>query len=287
MFSLDKRPDLKVCVRTITIRCKGIKGKRNQPKKDANSRANELLRRLPNIRSLCIDWEDNGETFVPDSLTHTEHPHLKEVTLLGWKTSLNEICDYMGVKSLSSIVVKNLDPGSKVSSQRMNPDSAGRDGANLTFMDLGLPHLPHSELHKIFDLASTLATLQCAMPGLGESAGPMQFRRLQTRMMSPLSPALIAQAFSPLQACLVELRLSDGPITHWPGHDGTRMDMSKFTCLKVLVVPSTCFFRGSPAAKRRGVRELLPPSLMELSVRQFSSGILCRSSHANPSLHVH
>jgi len=90
-------------------------------------------------------------------------------------------------------------------------------------------------------------------------------------MMSPLSPALMAQAFPPLQACLVELRLSDGLITNWPGHDGTRIDTSKFTCLKVLVVPSACFFRGSPEVERRGVRELLLPALKELNVRPFSS----------------
>ncbi len=98
----------------------------------------------------------------------------------------------------------------------------------------------------------------------------MPLRRLKTIMMSPLSPALMAQAFSPLQAFLVELRLNDGLITHWPGHDGTRMDISKFTCLKVLVVPSTYFFRGSPEVERRGVRELLPLVLEELNVRPFS-----------------
>jgi len=103
---------------------------------------------------------------VPDFLDHMEHPHLKEITLLGWKTSLAKICDYMGLKSLSSIVVKNLDQGSKVSFKRMNPNSAGRDGANLTYMDLGVPHLSHSELRKIFELMSTVVTLQCAMPGL-------------------------------------------------------------------------------------------------------------------------
>jgi hypothetical protein len=75
MSSLDKWSDLNFCVRTITIRYKRVKSKRNQPKKDANSRANELLRKLPNIRSLCIVWGDNGSTFVPDFLDHMEHPH--------------------------------------------------------------------------------------------------------------------------------------------------------------------------------------------------------------------
>ena len=150
---------------------------------------------------------------------------------------MEEICDYMGVKCLSSIVVENLDPESKVSSQRTNPSSVGCDGGSLSLMDLGKPQLPHSELRKIVGLAYTITTVHCAMPGIEEARGPMLIRPFHTRMTVPLSPALMAKAFSPLQGCQVKLRLGNGLITHWPGHDGSWMDMSIFSCLKVPAVP--------------------------------------------------
>ena len=45
---------------------------------------------------------------------------------------------------------------------------------------------------------------------------------------------------------MVNSRLNDGLTTIWPRHDYARMDLMDFTCLKVLHVPSGCFFEGSP-----------------------------------------
>ena len=80
-----------------------------------------LLRRLPNIESLSIDWVDKKYPFAPIFLQYLEHPHLKAVTFLGGQSSLNQIGAFRTIESLSSIVAKNLDPGSKLFSISYNP----------------------------------------------------------------------------------------------------------------------------------------------------------------------
>lgn len=280
MSSLARRSELNLYVRTVTIRCREDGGRNSQRMKNANFRANELLKRLPKIRSLCIDWEDRNSTFLPDYLEHTEHPHLREITFLGWKTPLGGICDYMRATNLSSIVASAIDPDSRVSSPHVKRRSAGSDGPNLSRLNLGRTHLSHSELHKFLQLASSITTLQCATTGVEESLGSMPIMRIRTKMESTLSPASTAQSLLPLQACLVHLSLGDGVATNWPSHDGTQLDLSKFICLKTLNVMSTCFFKESPRVHRRGVKHLLPPSLEQLSVCPFSSDILDSSFYA-------
>lgn len=273
MSSILQKPLLASSVRTVAIRCNEIHAKLGRPKKkkkllkDPNTRANELLRELPNIKSLVIDWDDRNCPFTPDYLQHVDHSRLGDITFLGFKTPLNAICDYLSLKSLSSFRVESLDPGSKLTRKRIHAQQAEHDDACLSSMDLGNAHLPYAELRNLLERASTIATLGCVTPGLEELKDSMPFRSLHTTMASYLSPASTALAFSPLQTCLVELNFYDGPITHWPGHDGTRMDMSQFTCLKRLVVPATCFFNIFHSIQRRHIRALLPSSLKELDVR--------------------
>ncbi len=284
MSSLDRRPELSFWPREITIRCEAQCDQRRRRSEDPNLRANELLRRLPNIRSLSIDWNDKEHTFVPDFLRHREHRQLKEVTILHGQSSLDEIGAFRTTASLSSIVAKNLDSASKLSSHLLDPDPAGHDSPRLKLMDLGGSHFPHTELRRLFELFPTVTTLACAIPGREESTAMPPERHSMTLMTSLLSPGLVAQAFAPLQEGLVELKLNDGLLTIWPGHDQTRMDLGDFTCLKVLHVPSGCFFEGSPLVQRKGVRTLLPPSLEEFNVRAFASAPLLKRFHSDISV---
>lgn len=100
-------------------------------------------------------------------------------------------------------------------------------------------------------------------------------------MDSILSLALAAQTLSTIQACLVQLTLSDESATFWPGHDGAQLDLSKFTSLKMLNITSKLFFEGLPEVHRKSVWDLLPLSLEEMTVRSSSSHVLHCSFHAD------
>ena len=205
------------------------------------------------------------------------------------QTSLDDIGAFRTTASLSSIVAENLDPASKMSSLVLDPDPAGRESPRLEIMDLCGSHFPHTELRKLFEVFPTVTTLVCGIPG----QVAMPERDSFITMTSAFSPGLIAQAFAPLQESLVNLALNDepiigfpdwGPFRRWPGHDHTRIDLKDFVCLKVLHVPSQCFFERSPLVQRKGVRTLLPPSLEDLKVRAFASEPLSKSSHSGISV---
>ena len=269
MASLDRCPELSVWPREITIRCEKRCDQRRQRREHPNIRANKLLLRLPKIKSLSIDWADKEYTFLPAFLRYMGHPHLKVVTFLAGQSSLNQIGAFKTTASLSSIVAKNLDPRSKLSFHPLDSDLVGRDSPRLKLMDLGRTHIPHIELHKLFEIFPTVTTLNCAVPGREKYGSYLDPSHVW--MASYLAPSLIAQAFAPLQEGLVNLRLNYRPITIWPGRDNTPMDLRDFKCLKVLHVPSACYFGESPEAQRNSVRTLLPPSLEEFKVRAFAS----------------
>ena len=268
MASLDRRPELSVWPREIIIRCEKRCDQKRQRTEHPNIRANILLWRLPNIRSLSIDWDDNKYKFAPAYLQHMNHPRLREVTFLAGQSSLDQIGAFRTTASLLSIAAKNLDPASKLSFHLLDPDPAGRDSPRLELMDLGSSRFPHTELRRLFEIFPTVTTLNCAVPGKELSTG---YSRQQV-MLHSLAPGLIAQTFAPLQEGLVNLRLNDGPITSWNCRGNTQIDLRAFKCLKVLHVPSECFFEGSLRGERKGVRTLLPPSLEEFKVRASVSG---------------
>ena len=270
MASLDRRPELRVRPREIIIRCEKRCDQRRKRIEHPNVRANMLLRRLPNIRSLSIDWADEKYAFAPIFLQYLEHNHLKEVTFLGKQGSLNQIGAFSTTPSLSSIVAKDLNPASKLSLHLLDPNPAGHHSPRLKLMDLGSSHFPHTELRRLFEIFPMVTTVNCAVPGKEAFSGPSR-HPWYIVMASSLSASLIAQAFAPLQGKLVSLRLNDGPVTIWPDRGNTQMDLREFTCLKVLDVPSACYFRESLKAQRNSIRALLPHSLEEFKVRALAS----------------
>lgn len=266
LSSLSRKPYLNTWVRNLTIRCRDGGGNKRQQKDIANVRANALLQRLPNIQSLCMDWHAMNTSFLPNFEGWPEHSHLREVRLPGRKTSLETICRFMSIASLSSIVVGDMDPASKISSRYSKQNSAECDRPDLDLLELGNTHLQQADLTRILRLASTITTLQCTPIGIEEPSWSFPNKPLRTKMKSALSPASMTQALLPLQACLVELILVDRMVVQWPGHDGTRLDLNGFSSLRRLKATSNCFFRGS-LGHRGGIRDLLPPSLKELNVR--------------------
>ena len=65
-----------------------------------------LLKRLPNIRLISIDWGDKEYTFRSIFLQYLEHALFKEVTFLEKQSSSNQIGAFRTTPSLSSIVAK-------------------------------------------------------------------------------------------------------------------------------------------------------------------------------------
>ena len=97
--------------------------------------------------------------------------------------------------------------------------------------------------------------------------GRVDVRAYEITMISTLSSASLSVVLEPTQHSLHTLDLREATLTKWPRHNGSRMDMSSFDCLKVLKTVAKCMFpTKSPVAGRRGVYRLLPSSLEELHV---------------------
>ena len=265
MASLNRVPELGVSTRKIIIRCE-TRGQKTKRSEHPNVRANILLRRLPKIRSLSIDWHDQQYTFAPAFLERKEYC-LEEVEFLGGKTSLNQIGAFKTTASLSRIAARNLNSASKLSPHLLYPDPARRDSPKLKIMDLGRAHFPDTELRRLFELFPFITTVDCGVPRDENSWNFHNF--------IPLPEGLIAQAFAPLRDGLVNLRLRGGPVPLTGGPDFGPMDLTELSHLKVLHVTSTCYFHGFPQfPQRTGLRPLLPPSLEEFKVRTFASGTI-------------
>ncbi len=87
------------------------------------------------------------------------------------------------------------------------------------------------------------------------------------RMLETLSPAGVLENFRPAQDTLVELDLFDTGDVRWPDHDGSRFNLSEFSCLKRLSLDSICIFPpGGSWASRMGLCGLLPRSIEDIKV---------------------
>lgn len=105
----------------------------------------------------------------------------------------------------------------------------------------------------------SLKSLNCMIPG---TRGPYSSRS----MIDQLSPFRIFKSLEPTKVTLTELRLYSGD-QHWPTNDGTRLDLSSFTALKILDIPHLLLFCSpGPDPSRDGTYLLLPPNLEHLKV---------------------
>ena len=250
MASLNRAPDLGLFPKEITIRCEK-RGENRRRSEHPNVRANILLGRLPKIQSLSIDWHDEIYVFSPAYLEHMEDCSLEQITLLTDQTQLDHIGAFKTAASLSTIVAKDLDPTSTLSSHLLHPNPAGRTSPSLKLMDLGRSHFHYKDFPKLFQIFPAITSLNCAVP----------FRELffysrgNWRATSPPA-SFIGKAFAPLQECLVNLRLNYGNESLLLGADYSEIDFRDFHCLKVLHEPSTGYFRHSPEHQRNGMRTL-------------------------------
>jgi len=124
--------------------------------------------------------------------------------------------------------------------------------------------------HILFPMHS-LKSLSCTVPG---AKGLRSYHTVLEKM----SPLRIIKSLQHLESTLVKLKLN-GENQDWGNHDGTRLDLSSFKALKLLIVSHFLLFEScGPGPSREGVYLLLPFSLESLTVYfDFASGFLYNS----------
>jgi hypothetical protein len=133
----------------------------------------------------------------------------------------------------------------------------------LTTLDLGEICLPKNTLRSLLEMTKELKMLECGVPN-GEQ---LQVANRRGYIQNNLSPAEILSAILPVQQTLRKLVLCDVYQNYWPIHDGSRLDLSGFTALKTIKVPSNLLFQAAEAdPSRDGVYRLLPRSLEWIKV---------------------
>lgn len=249
----------------------------------ANRRANNLLTRLPNIKGLEIAHRNHRyEPFTADFLHENPVSKLQKVTHVDIQMTVSEIAQYFKVPSLEEIRVGGIKLSQvTLSSTYVNIAlDEGRHTSSLNILDLGSSHhLPPSTLRSLLSIPRSVRALLCTFPGYQPSL-PKFNNICKIKMLQPLSPHSTAAALTPLQYCLVELYLTSGARTYWPGHDGSRLDLSMFTKLEIMEVPASCYFSVGEGAwhERRNMWRLLPGSLRKLKVRKDNKSQLTKDA---------
>lgn len=125
-------------------------------------------------------------------------------------------------------------------------------------------HLSISSLNNLLAIFPNLTSLTTYLPGHLEDQSDWH------RLSEALSPITISQISDQSKSKLTDLTLVDENFW-WPGHDESRMDLSKFISLERLEVPSLCYFLSDEMrpSERKDIAHLLPSSLESLKVQQL------------------
>ena len=272
MRSLHENNKIALYVQTVKLRWStGTSITKNNRR--AYSRANDLLRELPNIRILSLSII--GPLPVPFDhgfLDTNPLPLLREFKLFDFNATAAHIAKYMIITPVKTMKIERLNVHAPLS--RSIRETSPCRISKLSSLRLPYFHLPTSTLSDILCLPQSLEILHCTLPGDQE----LRFGALQASMRTALSPAAMTRVLEPVKDTLVELRLDDGILTRWPSHDRSRIDFSQLNALRRLGISSSCLF-PFPTAKekeREGLWRLLPSQLEELDVS-------CPTLHYKPT----
>ena len=265
MYAFKSNSNLASFVRTVYLDWEGPRESNAElPESDeglANQKTNDLLALLSNMESLWIKTKPDCWTFTPEFLEQNPAPRLRKLRVPWFGVSVNDMFTYMTIPTLRNFGLDYPTRGDGLRPELMDQDRSGITGLELDWLYLGNNHLPFSEMAALLRLCSSIKTLLCTLPGSEDTES--------RNMKTALSPASMASLLVPFSETLVELNLFHGRKTTWPGHDGSRLDMSKFEVMRRLEVPASCFFDATTLRDdRRGVWKLLPPRLVLLEVFQ-------------------
>lgn len=267
--TLNYHPDLAVHTRSIRLKWSCDSPWVHVDRNAANSRADNLLRLIPNIRSL--DIQNNSykcSPFAPPLPLLLKLTQLSEVTTSDPKCTAYEVAQFMQLPNIQELTVHFMDVQSRIHGLNSAKQDDGASRSRLT--RLALPkdsHLPPSELRFLLTVSSSITMLSCNIPGLEPREQAMRRSRARAALMRDvLSPARSLESLSPVRGTLVELDLIDAGVG-WPGHDASRLDLSGFERLKRLSLSAACLFvpHGSWGG-RKGLWQLLPKTAEKIHV---------------------
>lgn len=228
-----------------------------------NNEADELLKILTSLRSLLIHSKWNHEHFPTQFLDVNPMRNLTTVTLRGLQLTPDDIRKYLVLDHVEHMTIGCPFVGDFSESI----DIDGKTSRLLSLYIHSASHIPPELLLNILKICPKIVELRCAPPGRGVQQG---LDDSTLRLGDRLSPELISKALSPSKSTLQRLELVPSPC-EWPGHDGSRMDLSMMKALRYIHCPSQCFFiPRTPFNTRVGLYGLLPSCLEELSVREVS-----------------
>ena len=270
--TINERPTLAPLLRRLRLTW------RNEQCQEALKNFNKLRAKLHWLRELELTISGTiNLRFGPKSQKPNALEWSKEIKMPDGNLQINDIVEYLLLPDLKAMHIDCIDTRTSLTEILQHPSRHARHDQSLSLATLsfGLFH-PHPKiLLEILRLSPNLRELCCWIPGDDGHEGHWRGVRVYiVTMISVLSPARIPVLLEPIQHSLRSLNLGEATQTEWPHHDGSRMDMSSFSCLKVLKTVAKCMFSAkSPDDGRKGVYRLLPPTLEELDVR-FSTYFL-------------
>ena len=242
----------------------------------ASERANRLLSLTPNIRSLDIqNYSHNCSPFVPPLHLLYNLSFLTKIITLDPRSTVHDVAQLMQAPKLQSLEVQFMDVRMTPKPRSTTASETETLASHLTHLILAPgSHQDPSVVHLLLAIASKIETLSMNLPGLQSQEAPTPgLRRREALMLEKLSPAGVLACLHPVRETLVELNLIDVG-TRWPDHDGSRLDLRGFTCLKKISLCATCVFipNGSWDG-RKGLGELLPKTIEEIDVSMLLHGL--------------
>ena len=223
---------------------------------------NELLERLPRLRSLRIEAHWGDLRWKHEFLKKNPMDFLTKVNLKIRYLSTADVVKYVFLRRLKCLSISYI---SKPKVPKL-PKNRSYGDSNVVCLKLGSRfHMPEDVLNEMLRYPRGLKTLITNLPGWDM---PGNYFRPRSELTAPLSPVAVMRALEPTKLSLVDLSLVDENCV-WPSHDRSRTDLSDFTAIKKLQISSLCYFLPGNS-KRDGIVDLLPASLEEIVVCSLS-----------------
>ena len=266
--SLRARPALAKYIIHVDLRTFTTCHTSDEESKNTNLQVRELLRPLSNLRSLGLEAAGPGHFRynLTDSVDHTLDT-LEYVRLNNPVMKYEDVCVFLQQPNIQNFQVATMDYCT------LSPDlldSTLFGTTSLSRLESTVIHISQDILVEILRLPKCVRHLVIKTPG---SQNPSYgFSGLdfagRVNMATPLSPSRIGVSIQAVRNTLISLRILEDSCTSWPGHDGTRLDLTSFTALQTLSVPSHLLFPGkSPNhPSRNGLYKLLGPSIREIHI---------------------
>lgn len=114
-----------------------------------------------------------------------------------------------------------------------------RQSSSLATLDLGEICLQKNTLRSLLEMTKNLEILECRVPNAEQTVNPKGYY-----IQISLTPADIINVIVPIQRTLTKLVLNDVSPNCRPTNDGSRQDLSGFTTLKIIKIPSNLLFQA-------------------------------------------